>query len=96
MIDALDKAGIPWIMAVESDSSRTIEAAVAADLAVMALLSGTQAPHLNEIAHQGGLPNMGGFNINLYQRESHDDTVIKYLAHLIRRCFQGAPIALTA
>ena len=97
MIDALDQAGIPWIMSVEAESSRTIEATVAADLAIMALLSGTEAPHLEQVAHHGALPKMGSFKINLYQREtSGDDAVIEYLAHLIRRGFQTRSLVPTA
>ena len=40
----LDEAGIPWEMAVESDSTRTIEASVSADLAVHTVLEGMEPP----------------------------------------------------
>jgi DNA-binding transcriptional LysR family regulator len=56
--DALDRAAISWEMAVESDSSRTVEASVSADLAVHACIEGTEPPYVERIDHNGGLPNL--------------------------------------
>jgi hypothetical protein len=53
MIKALDRAGLPWEMALDSESTRTVEAVVAADLAVFAQIEGTNAPQLEEISHGG-------------------------------------------
>ena len=64
--EALDRAGIPWEMAVESDSTRTIEASVSADLAVHAALEGVSAPYMEPIPHGGALPELTGKQINLY------------------------------
>ncbi len=63
---ALDRAGISWEMAVESESTRTVEASVSADLAVHAALEGTLLPYLEPIAHGGALPALATSRINLY------------------------------
>jgi DNA-binding transcriptional LysR family regulator len=42
---ALDAAGIPWEMAVESDGLRAVEVSVAADLGVQVCVAGTEPPH---------------------------------------------------
>ena len=57
VIAALDKSGVPWDMVVETDSDRTIEATVAADLAVHTMIDGTEPPHLEQIEHGGALPH---------------------------------------
>lgn len=94
MIDALDAAGIPWEMAVDSDSSRTVEATVTADLAVQAQLSGS-APQLHQISHGGVLPDLGTRKINLYVAKPAKSEVLHDLANLVRRSFQAPALALT-
>ncbi len=96
MQEALDAAGIPWEMAVDSDSSRTVEATVSADIAVFSQLAGTVAPHFDRVAHGGALPELGTFRINLYQADTQKGDVIDDLADLVRRSFQGPSLALTA
>ena len=61
---ALDRAGIPWEMAVESNSSRTIEASVSADLAVHTVIEGTEPPYVERIPHGGALPELTSTRIN--------------------------------
>lgn len=68
---ALDAAGIAWTITVEGDSSRVIEASVAADLTVQALLSGTIPPTMVQVPHGGGLPQLGGQKVNLYSLPSN-------------------------
>ncbi|NIZ15267.1 LysR family transcriptional regulator, partial [Phaeobacter sp. HF9A] len=62
---ALDTAGIPWEMAVDSESDRTVEATISADLAVGVLLEGTQPGHQELIDHGGSLPPLPVQHINL-------------------------------
>lgn len=62
----LDEQGIPWDLAVDSDSETTIDASVSADLAVTARLDGHSAPYL-EYIDGSGLPDLGRMNINLYE-----------------------------
>lgn len=66
----LDAAGIPWEMAVESHSTRTIEATVSADMAVHAILEGTNTSHTAPIRHGGALPDLPRKQINIYAMES--------------------------
>ena len=96
MQEALDKEGIAWEMAVDSDSSRTVEATVSADIAVFSQLAGTAAPQFERVGHGGALPDLGTFQINLYQAEIQKSTVINDLADLVRRSYQGPSLALTA
>jgi DNA-binding transcriptional LysR family regulator len=42
----LDDAGLEWELAVDSESDRTIEATVSADLAITSMLEGHEPPHL--------------------------------------------------
>ena len=63
---ALDAHGVPWEMAVESDSIRTVEASVSADLAVHTSIEGTEPPYVEQIAHGGALPDLPIIKINLY------------------------------
>jgi DNA-binding transcriptional LysR family regulator len=84
---ALDRAGIPWEMAVESDSARAIEASVSADLAVHTVLGGSQGPYLEAIQHGGALPDLMRYRINLYVAEPAHSPVVEMLAGLIRRAY---------
>ena len=63
---ALDAAGIRWEMGVESDSSRTVEASILADLAVHACLEGCLPEHVEPIRHGGELPVLPVLKINSY------------------------------
>ena len=82
----LDAAGIAWEIAVESHSSRTIEAPVSADLAVHTMLAGAEPRHFERIAHGGALPDVRDFYVNLY-RAATDNPVIRDLAGFIRDGF---------
>ncbi len=64
---ALDDAEIPWEMAVESRSSRTVEASVSADLAIHAALELTWPPYMEPVRHDGSLPDLQSKKINLYR-----------------------------
>lgn len=86
-LDALDRAGIEWDVAVETESDRTVEATVSADLGIMAMLEGTEPPHLEVIDHCGALPDLGQQHINLYGGEEAKGDVIGHLADLLRRGF---------
>ena len=63
---ALDNAGIQWEMGVESESTRTVEASISADLAVHACLEGTTAPYVEVIRHGGELPRLPTVCVNMY------------------------------
>jgi DNA-binding transcriptional LysR family regulator len=83
---ALDAAGIPWEMGVESESSRTIEASVSADLAIHAMIEGTEPPYIEPIPHGGVLPELSTTKINLYRRKD-GNAVTEDLAALVRQSY---------
>lgn len=87
VLQALDAAGLEWNMAVDTESDRTIEATVAADLAVMALLEGTQPPQLEVIDHGGHLPDLPHHFINFYGADTGGGEVHQSLAELLRKAF---------
>lgn len=86
----LDSAGIPWEMAVESASTRTIETVVSADLAVFVQVDGMEPPHLERISHGGQLPDLWTVRLNLYAREPARTAVQAELVDLIRREFAAS------
>lgn len=84
---ALDQADIVWDMRVDTQSDRTIEAAVSADLAVHAMIEGTQPPYLELIDHGGTLPKLPEQHINIYGAKSAADEAQKHLVSLLRQAF---------
>lgn len=85
---ALDTAGIEWEMAVESNSSRTIEATVSADLAVHTMIEGTEPKHFERVQHGGALPALTSMNINLYRTALDEGPMVADLAQFIRASYQ--------
>ena len=84
---ALDAAGIPWEMAVTSDSTRTVEASVVADLAVHVSLEGNEAREVERIDHGGALPPLTSQRINLYGERRLQGEPAHALAVLVREAF---------
>lgn len=84
---ALDAAGIPWEMAVESESSRTIEASVSADLAIHAAIQGSEPEHLPPIAHGGALPELMRTRVNLYMADTCKGEVAEDLRRLLHQVY---------
>lgn len=91
VIAALDKAGIPWDMMVETDSDRTIEATVAADLAVHAMIDGTEPSQFEQIAPSSGLPELPMQMINLFGAEAPGQPLVQELAEFLRQAFANLP-----
>ncbi|WP_300032207.1 LysR family transcriptional regulator [uncultured Roseobacter sp.] len=88
VVEALDAADVPWDVMVETESDRTIEATVSADLAVHTMIEGTEPPHLERIEHAGALPALPMQLINLYGAQSGKGLVHDSLADFLRRAFQ--------
>jgi len=84
---ALEAAGIDWEMAVETDSTRTVEASVSADLAVHACISGSAPPYVEEIDHGGGLPALAEINTNLYVAKREQAELAARLAEMVRQAY---------
>jgi len=86
--EALDEAGIAWEMGVESDSTRTIEASLSADLAVHAVIEGTVQRYLSVIDHGGALPDLQVTKVNMYAAKSNAGQAIEDLLAMIRGAFE--------
>lgn len=89
VVESLDQASIPWDVFVETESDRTIEATVSADLAVHAMIEGTEPPHLDRIDHGGSLPELPVQQINLYGAGGAKNVVHDSLADLLRNTFSA-------
>ncbi|MFQ5623519.1 MAG: LysR family transcriptional regulator [Paracoccaceae bacterium] len=86
---ALDDAGIPWEMAVRSDSSRTIEATVSADLAVHVCIADCASEMFEIINHTGRMPELPRFNTNLYAAPEGANPLAARLAGFVRAAYSG-------
>ena len=87
MLSSLEDAGIEWENAVDTESDRTVEVTVAADMAVCVMIEGTEPPHLEVIDHGGALPEVGTQFINMYGAEASKGEVINRFADLLRQGF---------
>ncbi len=67
---ALDEQGIAWRTSVDTETDLGATMASAADLSIMALLEGSYDDRLEPIAHNGKLPPLPNFSINLYIAEN--------------------------
>ena len=93
--DGLDAAGIPWEQVVDSNQTRSCEATVSADLAVIAQLEGTM-PVFETVPHRGALPDLGSVRIALYTRAAGRGRATDDLIAMVRSAFRPVPVALTA
>lgn len=82
----LDRAGIPWEMAVVSQNTRSVEATVSADLAVHTVLAGSEPRHVERISHGGALPDLLSMKIGLYQSQTAGPAHLA-LADMLRQTF---------
>ncbi|MEL6207929.1 MAG: LysR family transcriptional regulator [Pseudomonadota bacterium] len=88
VIRALDRAETDWTLAIESDSDRTIEATVSADLAIHPVLEGAEPPLTEPVVHGGALPELDRFKINLYISETAQGPAERALADLVRDIYR--------
>ena len=88
VVEKLDENGVAWSVVVETESDRTIEATVSADLAVHTMIEGTEPPHLTKIDHGGSLPQLPDQRINLYSAKGAGGEVFDSLSELLRRAFE--------
>lgn len=83
VVAALDAAGIPWQMLLETDNDSAIHATVSADLAVHTAIEGTETQQLARIDHGGTLPDLPGQLINLYQSDGKNSVPLEELVLLL-------------
>lgn len=84
---ALDGANIVWEMGVDTDSSETVEASLSADLAVEGRLSGGLPSALEQINHEGSLPPLPTFKVNMYVASETSAPLATHLGDLLRRVY---------
>ncbi|MEM8664359.1 MAG: LysR family transcriptional regulator [Pseudomonadota bacterium] len=97
----LDAAGIPWTMAVDSLSIRTVDACISADFAVHAAISFTVQRRYEVIDHHGALPDLPTTKVAQYVTEGPNRALAQELASLVRETWaQGVdlsdPLAIAA
>ncbi|NNU81406.1 LysR family transcriptional regulator [Halovulum dunhuangense] len=92
----LDDAGIAWDMVVNSDSTRTVDAVVSADLAIHANLAGNAVPHLEIIDHGGALPELPVVAINMYTSTNGEAPLADAVAKFVREAYQPRFAAVAA
>ena len=83
----LEAMGLDWEMVVDTESDRTVEATVSADLAVTSMLEGHAPPYLEEIEPGGVLPELGTQKINMYCAPGGEREVMAALADMLRQGF---------
>lgn len=93
--EALDDAGIEWEMGVTSETTRSIEAFLSADLGVHASLEGAVSPFLEKIDHGGALPPMPRVGINMYVAEAANPQALS-LADQVRDAYAGVESTIAA
>ena len=87
----LDARGIPWEIVIDTDSSRTVETSISADLAIHVVVEGTEPPMVEVIEHGGDLPELPDTQINLYQAEPVGSPAQTALVDLLREEYRNAP-----
>ena len=86
-IDALDNGGLPWEMAVSTENQETVNASISADLAIEARLAIHVPEEMEIIAHDGALPDLPAFDINLYVHERPNMPFVADLAQMLREAY---------
>ncbi|MEM7522326.1 MAG: LysR family transcriptional regulator [Pseudomonadota bacterium] len=84
---ALDEAGISWEMAVDSEMTRSVEAAVSADLGVHTQIASAIPPYFEAIEHGGALPDLMPIQINMYLADGPRRPLIERMAALVRDAY---------
>lgn len=86
-IDALDRAGLPWELAVDSISCSAVEVSVIADLAVFVQLEGSIPARCEEVRHGGTLPDLPQYMVNMYVCAGPRAALASRLAGFIRQAY---------
>jgi DNA-binding transcriptional LysR family regulator len=89
---SLDRAGIPWEMAVSTSSDASVDAVVSADLAVHVVVGGAFVDKAEQglferVEHEGALPPLWSVHVNMYAREAARAPAQADLAELLRRAY---------
>ncbi len=88
-IRAMESAGIDWENAVDTASDRTVEATVSADLALTAMIEGTEPSQLAPVEHCEELPALGMQKICMYRQDRSSPEVARRVAEMLRQGYSG-------
>lgn len=86
-IEALDRAGIPWELAVDSVTCSAVEVSVIADLAIFSQLAGSIPARCEAIRHGGALPELPDYLVNMYVTEGPRAALAQRLAEMTREAY---------
>jgi len=81
---ALDAVEIPWVMAVDTFSIRTVDASISADIAVHAAISFTVQRRYEVIDHSGALPDLPPIKVAMYVAKGPIAPLARKLASVVR------------
>jgi DNA-binding transcriptional LysR family regulator len=96
-IDALEAAGLPWELSIDSLSCQAVEVSVNADLAIFTQLEGSIPPRCEVIRHGGALPDLPDYFINMYVRDSGPRAgLAERLADFVRDAYAGGSVRVAA
>lgn len=95
-IEALERARIPWELAVDSVTCSAVEVSVIADLAIFAQLASTIPNRCEEIRHGGALPDLPDYMINMYVCDGPRAELAGRLAPFIRQAYGCAAERMAA
>ena len=89
-IEALEKAGIPWELSVDSVSCSAVEVSVSADLGIFVQLASSVPARCEAVRHGGALPALPEYLINMYVGEGPRAALAQALARCVRQAYRGA------
>ncbi len=80
-------------MAVDTGSTRTVEATVSADLAIHAMLESAVSSIYEVVSHGGELPGLPSVRINMYRNRASTGEPVEALAEIVRQAYRGLAAA---
>lgn len=87
-LSALEDAGVRFVLAVESSDVRAVEAAVAADRGVHAMIVDDLPASLELVGAEAGLPPLPAVQINLHVADPADADIAT-LGHMLQSAFEA-------
>lgn len=85
----LNEAGLPWELAIGGESTRAVEVAVSADMAVYAMIEGAERrAFLEPVPHGGILPALWLVSVNMYVAPRSAGPARDMLADMLRRAYR--------
>jgi DNA-binding transcriptional LysR family regulator len=86
-IEALERAGIPWELAVDSVSCSAVEVSVSADLGIFVQLASSVPARCEAVRHGGALPELPEYLIDMYVGDGPRAALAAALARCLRQAY---------